>query len=81
MNFFTRGPSQLPEGENPTEFNDEIYYNLLALETVHANYGGMKESLVDAGKVPINNFFSRYCILEGFGLLRRPSKALIPLKI
>jgi len=50
MNFFTRGPAQLIENENPTEIPNDIYNNLIALEGIHANYAGMKDSLVDAGK-------------------------------
>jgi hypothetical protein len=50
MNYFTRGQLHSLDDENPTQFNDDIYHNLVALETVHANFSGMKESLVDAGK-------------------------------
>ena len=50
MNFFTRGPAQIPTEDNPTQMPSETYNILLTLETVHANYSGMKESLVDAGK-------------------------------
>ena len=51
MNFFTRGTSHSDDQENPTSIPNEIYHKLLALETVHANYSRMKDSLVDAGRL------------------------------
>ena len=50
MTFFVRGPAKMEMVDNPTEFPDDIYFTLLALDDVHANYKGMKDSLVDAGK-------------------------------
>lgn len=49
MNFFTRGPAQLEEDKNPTDFADDLYFKLCALEGVHSNFLGMKDSLSDAG--------------------------------
>ena len=50
MSFFTRGPTKLMENENTTQIPNEIYDMLVALEIVHANFSGMKDSLNDAGK-------------------------------
>ena len=50
MNFFTRGAPSTDDQENPTSLPLDTYHSLWALETVHANYAGMKKSLVDAGK-------------------------------
>ncbi len=49
MSYFVRGPAKLPDDANPTQIDTETYFTLVALETVHANFSGMKESLVDAG--------------------------------
>jgi hypothetical protein len=54
MSYFTRGPAKLIENENKTQIPSDIYDLLVALETVHANFAGMKDSLNDAGRLLVN---------------------------
>jgi hypothetical protein len=54
MSCFTRGPAKIIEQENNTQIPSEIFNYLSALEVVHANFSGMKDSLSDAGKLHIH---------------------------
>jgi hypothetical protein len=58
MSYFTRGPAIVEDIKNPTQFPNDIYNLLVSMEQVHANFSGMKESLVDAGKFSISETYS-----------------------
>jgi dynein heavy chain len=71
MNYFVRGPALQIKNDNPTEIPEDVYNDLIALEEVHANFAGMKESLSD----PADSVYWKDLVLS-----EDPSRLSLPSK-